>query len=47
MRERAQALAGRFAIENRPEGGVRVSVTLPVPAAALAPDASSAERKVG
>ena len=33
MRERAQALAGRFAIENRPEGGTRVSVTLPVPAA--------------
>jgi signal transduction histidine kinase len=31
MRERAQALAGRFAIENRPEGGTRISVTLPVP----------------
>ena len=33
MRERAQALAGRFAIENRAGGGTRVSVTLPVPAA--------------
>jgi signal transduction histidine kinase len=31
MRERAQALAGRFAIENRPGGGTRVAVTLPVP----------------
>ena len=31
MRERAQALSGRFAIENRAEGGTRVSVTLPVP----------------
>jgi signal transduction histidine kinase len=31
MRERAQALAGRFSIENRPEGGTRVSVVLPVP----------------
>ena len=30
MRERAQALAGRFTIENRPEGGTRVVVTLPV-----------------
>jgi signal transduction histidine kinase len=38
MRERAQALAGRFAIENRPEGGTRVSVTLPVPAATEARD---------
>ena len=34
MRERAQALAGRFAIENRPEGGTRITVTLPVPRAA-------------
>jgi len=33
MRERAQALAGRFVIENRAGGGTRVSVTLPVPAA--------------
>jgi signal transduction histidine kinase len=32
MRERAQALDGRFSIESRPEGGARVSVTLPVPA---------------
>jgi signal transduction histidine kinase len=31
MRERAQALAGRFAIENRPEGGTRITVSLPVP----------------
>jgi signal transduction histidine kinase len=30
MRERAQSLAGRFAIENRPEGGTRIVVTLPV-----------------
>jgi signal transduction histidine kinase len=30
MRERAQALAGRFSIINRPEGGTRVTVTLPV-----------------
>jgi signal transduction histidine kinase len=34
MRERAQALAGRFAIEHRPGGGTRVAVTLPVPHAA-------------
>ena len=33
MRERAQSLSGRFAIENRAEGGVRVAVTLPVPVA--------------
>ena len=33
MRERAQALNGRFTIEDRPEGGTRVSVTLPVPPA--------------
>jgi two-component system sensor kinase len=31
MRERAQALAGRFSIENRPEGGTRITVWLPVP----------------
>jgi signal transduction histidine kinase len=36
MRERAQALAGRFAIENRPGGGTRVAVTLPVPRPATA-----------
>jgi signal transduction histidine kinase len=30
MRERAQALAGRFVIENRKEGGTRVVVTVPV-----------------
>jgi signal transduction histidine kinase len=30
MRERAQALAGRFVIENRREGGTRVRVTLPI-----------------
>lgn len=35
MRERAQALAGRLSIENRPEGGVRVLVTLPVLSAVL------------
>ena len=39
MRERAQALSGRFVIENRAEGGTRVVVTLPVPAS----DASRAE----
>jgi len=30
MRERAQSLSGRFSIDNRPEGGTRVVVTLPV-----------------
>jgi signal transduction histidine kinase len=30
MRERAQALDGRFALDNRPEGGTRITVTLPV-----------------
>ena len=30
MRERAQSLAGRFTLENRPEGGTRIVVTLPV-----------------
>jgi signal transduction histidine kinase len=29
MRERAQSLAGRFTIANRPEGGTRIVVTLP------------------
>ncbi|HEY6361645.1 MAG TPA: ATP-binding protein [Vicinamibacterales bacterium] len=33
MRERAQALAGGFVIENRAEGGTRLTVRLPVPAA--------------
>ena len=33
MRERAQALAGTFVIENRHEGGTRVTVRLPVEAA--------------
>jgi signal transduction histidine kinase len=36
MRERAQALAGRFSIDNRPGGGTRVAVTLPVPHLATA-----------
>ncbi|OFW50959.1 MAG: hypothetical protein A3G77_15130 [Acidobacteria bacterium RIFCSPLOWO2_12_FULL_68_19] len=31
MRERAQALSGSFVIENRRDGGTRVSVTLPLP----------------
>ncbi len=39
MRERAQALAGTFVIENRTEGGTRVTVRLPAPAAAAAPAA--------
>jgi signal transduction histidine kinase len=30
MRERAQSLAGRFTIANRPEGGTRIVVTLPL-----------------
>ena len=34
MRERAQTLAGRFTIANRPEGGTRIVVTLPVRAGA-------------
>jgi signal transduction histidine kinase len=41
MRERAQALDGRLALSNRPEGGTRIFVTLPV-----APGARSA-RKAG
>ena len=41
MRERAQALDGRFAFGNRPEGGTRIVVTLPV-----APGVRSA-RKAG
>ena len=36
MRERAQALAGRFTIANRPEGGTRIVVALPVRAGAQA-----------
>ena len=34
MRERAQALAGRFTIANRPDGGTRIVVALPVRAGA-------------
>jgi signal transduction histidine kinase len=34
MRERAQSLAGRFTIADRPEGGTRIVVTLPVGAGA-------------
>lgn len=41
MRERAQALSGTFVIENRPEGGTRVGVRLPVLAAVPAPPAES------
>jgi signal transduction histidine kinase len=41
MRERAQSLAGRFTIENRPEGGTRIVVTVPVGAGA------DAARKAG
>ena len=36
MRERAQALSGTFVIENRPEGGTRVVVRVPVPPVAEA-----------
>jgi signal transduction histidine kinase len=36
MRERAQSLGGRFVIADRAEGGTRVVVMLPVPAAAAA-----------
>jgi signal transduction histidine kinase len=39
MRERAQALAGTFVIENRTEGGTRVTVRLPAPPTAEAPAA--------
>jgi len=34
MRERAQTLSGHFTIANRPEGGTRIVVTLPVRAGA-------------
>jgi signal transduction histidine kinase len=37
MRERAQALSGTFVIENRPEGGARVIVRLPLLEAVEAP----------
>jgi signal transduction histidine kinase len=40
MRERAQALAGRFSAESRPEGGTRLVVTVPVPAPSAAIDAA-------
>jgi signal transduction histidine kinase len=33
MRERAQALAGRFSLSTRSEGGTRVAVSLPVASA--------------
>jgi signal transduction histidine kinase len=33
MRERAQALSGQFSIQERPGGGTRITVMLPVPAA--------------
>jgi signal transduction histidine kinase len=36
MRERAQALSGRFTIGNAPAGGARVVVTIPLPLAATA-----------
>jgi nitrate/nitrite-specific signal transduction histidine kinase len=39
MRERAQALAGTFVIENRAEGGTRVTVRLPVVAVVATPAA--------
>jgi signal transduction histidine kinase len=39
MRERAQTLAGTFVIENRVEGGTRVTVRLPAPVAAEPPAA--------
>ena len=41
MRERAQALAGTFVIENRAEGGACVIVRLPAPAAVEAPAAQT------
>jgi signal transduction histidine kinase len=46
MRERAQALSGTFVIENRSEGGTRVSVKLPVPAVVEGP-AAAPERLAG
>src|SRR5688500_18376960 len=42
MRERAQALAGRFAIENLAVAGTRVSVTVPLPSEAPAPGTAEA-----
>jgi signal transduction histidine kinase len=44
MRERAQALAGSFVIENRTEGGTRIAVWLPVRSVERAP---AAERLAG
>ncbi|MBI4263483.1 MAG: MCP four helix bundle domain-containing protein [Acidobacteria bacterium] len=46
MRERAQALSGTFVIENRPEGGTRVAVRLPVLASVDAP-AGESQRLAG
>ena len=46
MRERAASLSGAFAIENRREGGTRVSVRLPLPAPDVLPFPSS-ERLAG
>jgi signal transduction histidine kinase len=45
MRERAQALSGGFVIENRAEGGTRLTVRLPVPAEVES--GSGAERLAG
>jgi signal transduction histidine kinase len=36
MRERAQSLAGTFGIENRPGGGTRILVTVPLPGDSVA-----------
>ena len=41
MRERAQALSGTFVIENRPEGGTRAAVRLPVLTSVDTPDTES------
>jgi signal transduction histidine kinase len=46
MRERAQALAGSFEIENRLEGGTRVTVRLPA-LAAVSPPAAAQEQIAG
>jgi signal transduction histidine kinase len=47
MRERAQALAGTFIIENRAEGGTRVIVRLPVVTTAIDGPATEPERLAG
>ena len=46
MRERAQALSGGFVIENRTEGGTRLTVRLPV-LEAVAPTGAAGERLAG